>query len=76
MNEQIDQISGNSDISQLQFSKNRVTVLSFPGPEADDKKGSHKYVTEKNLIVYEKYDRHGKLTSIVPWSHKPIDKRA
>jgi hypothetical protein len=75
MNEQINQISGNSDISQHQFSKNRVPGLSFPGPEAD-KKGSHKYVIEKNLIVYEKYDRHGKLISKVPWSHKPIDKRA
>ena len=76
MNEQIDQISGNSDISQHQFSINRVPVLSFPGREADDKKGSHKYVIEKKLIVYEKYDRHGKLISKVPWSHKPIDKKA
>ena len=76
MNEQIDQISGNSDISQHQFSIHRAPVFSLPGPEADDKKGSHKYVIKNNLIVYEKYDRHGKLISKVPWSHKPIDKKA
>lgn len=74
MNEQIDQISGNSDISQHQFSKNGVPVLSFPGREAD-KKGSHKYVIGKNLIVYEKYDRHGNLINRIPLAPQAFDEK-
>ena len=76
MNEPIGQIFGNSDISQHQFYNNSVSVRSLTEPEADNKKGSHKYVIENNLIVYEKYNRHGKLVSRVPWSYRPIDKEA
>jgi hypothetical protein len=45
-------------------------------PQVDNNKTSHKYTTENNLIVYEKYDRHGKLISRIPWSSKPIDEQA
>ena len=76
MNHPIEQIFGNSDFSQLQFLNNSVPLRSLIEPEEDNKKGSHKYVIENNLIVYEKYDRHGKLIFRVPWSHRPIDKRA
>lgn len=76
MNEPIDQIPGNSDFFHHQFFNNGVSVRSFIEPEADSKKGSHKYVIENNLVVYEQYDGQGKLISRVPWSHKPIDKRA
>ena len=76
MNEPIEQISGNSDFSQHQSFNSSVSVRSLTEPEEDNKKGSHKYLIENNLIVYERYDVHGKLISRVPWSHKPIDKRA
>jgi hypothetical protein len=76
MNEPIGQIFGNSDISQHQFFNNSVSVRSLTEPEADNKKVSHKYVIKNNLIVYEKYDRHGKLVASVPWSYRPIDKQA
>lgn len=76
MNEPIEHISGNSDFSKRQFSKNREPVRSLPEPEADNRKGSHKYVIESNLIMYELYDCHGKLISRVPWPHRPIDREA
>ena len=73
MNEPIEQISGNSDFSQHQSFNSSVSVRSLTEQEEDNKKGSHKYVIENNLIVYEKYDRHGKIVSKVPWSPQPLN---
>lgn len=41
-----------------------------------EKKATSKYVVEDNRIVYEKYDRHGKLIIKVPWNNEPIDVNA
>mgnify|MGYP000602972743 CR=1 FL=1 len=76
MNEPIGQILGNSEISRHHFFNDSVSVRALTEPEAVNREGSHKYVVEGNLVVYELYDRHGKLISRVPWSHRPIDKRA
>ena len=75
MNEPIGQIFGNSDISQHQFFNNSVSVRSLTEPEADNKKVSHKYVIENNLIVYEKYDRHGNLINRIPLAPQAFDEK-
>ena len=58
------------------ISQNSLTVGSLTDPQIDNKKTSHKYIIENKSIVYEKYDRHGKLIFRVPWSLKPIDEKA
>jgi hypothetical protein len=42
----------------------------------DISKTSSKYILEKNKIVFERYDRNGKLISRVPWTVKPISAKA
>jgi len=37
---------------------------------------SSKYILDGNKIVFERYDRHGKLISRVPWTVKPIIAKA
>jgi hypothetical protein len=37
---------------------------------------SSKYIVENHKIVFERYDRHGKLISRVPWSADPINEKA
>jgi hypothetical protein len=76
MNQPINQIVGILNTTFHQMFQNRVPVGSLTDPQVDNKKSSHKYTIENNLIVYEKYDRHGKLISRVPWSYRPIDKEA
>ena len=57
--------------------QNRVTGGSSAKPQINenihDKSSSSKYVVEDNRIVYEKYDRHGKLICKIPWIRKPVD---
>ena len=76
MNEPIYQIFGYLNNTLHQSFKNIVPVRSLTDPQVDNKKSSHKYIIENNLIVYKKYDRHGKLITKVPWSHEPIAKKA
>ncbi len=76
MNEPIYQIAGILDTTLHQMFQNSVPVSSLTDPQVDNIKTSHKYIIENNLIVYEKYDRHGKLVFRVPWSPKPIDEKA
>lgn len=44
--------------------------------KGDIAKISPKYILENNKIVFERYDRHGKLISRVPWAAHPISKKA
>ena len=76
MTESIYQIVGILNTTLHQLFQNRVSVFSLTDPQVDNKKTSHKYIIENNLIVFEKYDRHGKLIFRVPWSPKPIDEKA
>jgi hypothetical protein len=39
-------------------------------------KTSSKYIVENNKIVFERYDRYGKLISSIPWSAHPISEKA
>ena len=75
MNEPINQIVGILNTTLHQMYQNRVPVSSLADPQIDHNKTSHKYIIENNLIVYEKYDRYGKLISQVQWSPKPIDEK-
>ena len=57
--------------------QNRKIGGSFAKPQTgesiQDRSSSSKYVIEDNRIVYEKYDRHGKLICKIPWIKKPLD---
>ncbi len=76
MNEPIYQIAGILNTTLHQMFQNRVPVSSLTDSQVDNIKTSHKYIIENNLIVYEKYDRYGKLVSRVPWSPIAIDEKA
>ena len=73
MSEPIDQIVGVLNNISHQTFQNRVFPSSLADSKVNNQKTSHKYRMENNLILYEKYDRNGKLISRVPWSPKPID---
>ena len=57
--------------------QNRVTGRSSANPQTpesiQEKSSSSKYVFEDNRIVYEKYDRHGKLILKIQFIRKPFD---
>ena len=76
MNEPVYQILGISSANFHQMFQSRVLVSSLTDPQVDNKKTSHEYLIENNFIIYEKYDRHGKLIFKVPWSFKSIDEEA
>jgi hypothetical protein len=76
MNESINQIVGILNTNFHQMFQTRVSVGPLNDSQIDSKKASHKYIIENKSIVYEKYDRHGKLISRVPWSRKPIGEKA
>ena len=42
----------------------------------DIPKSSSKYILEKNKIVFERYDRNGKLISRVPWTANRVIAKA
>jgi hypothetical protein len=76
MYEPNNQIVGILNSTFHQMPQNRVPAGSLTDPQVDNKKTSHKYTIENDLIVYEKYDRHGKLISRVPWSPNPVAEKA
>jgi hypothetical protein len=57
------------------MNQNRVPVCSLNDLQEENKETSHKFIIENNLIVYEKYDRYGKVISRVPWLPKTIDEK-
>ena len=75
MNEPINQIVGVLNNTLHQLSQNGEPRSSLTDSKVIDQETAHKYRIENNLIVYEKYDRYGKLISKVPWSPKPIDEK-
>jgi hypothetical protein len=76
MNESINQIVGILNTTLPPMFQNRASVGPLNDSQIESKKSSHKYIIENKSIVYEKYDRTGKLISRVPWSLKPIDTKA
>ena len=76
MSEPVYQIVGIFNTIFYPMFQSRLPVRALTDPQVEIKKTSHKYLIENNLIVYEKYDRHGKLISRVPWLLNPIDEKA
>ena len=76
MNESIYQIVGILNNTLYKIFQNGVSSGPLNDSQIDSKKSSHKYIIENKSIAYEKYDRHGKLISRVPWSLKPIDEKS
>ncbi|MDH3883925.1 MAG: hypothetical protein OET63_06915 [Desulfobacterales bacterium] len=75
MNAHINHIVGILNTTLHQMYQNRVPLGSLNHLQEENKKTSHKFIIENNLIVYEKYDRYGKLISRVPWLPKTIDEK-
>jgi hypothetical protein len=48
---------------------------SGSGVRKDDAETSSKFILENNTIVFEKYDRQGKLISRVPWTAKSVNEK-
>jgi len=59
-----------------------TTVRSIPaersgvGHRKDMPETSSKYILDDNKIVFERYDRNGKLISRVPWTTHSISEKA
>jgi len=70
---QIDNVLGAASYQRLQ-PKSAVEPAS--GANKDTAQTSSRYIIVDNSIVYERYDRHGKLISRVPWTAHPIDEKA
>ena len=75
MNVHINHIVGILNTTLHQMYQNRVPLGSLNDLQEENKESSHKFIIENNLIVYEKYDRYGKLISRVPWLPKTIDEK-
>ena len=76
MSEQIDQISPTLSSGNYQFFRNRLYVHSDSGEGKGTQQSSSKYIVNNNSIVYERYDRYGKIIYKVPWSAHPIDEKS
>ena len=72
----IDQI--NNIISPGSCQKITGGSAERPGPKTKGNipKTSSKYIVEKNKVVFERYDRYGKLIFRVPWAARSISKKA
>jgi hypothetical protein len=55
--------------------QNRIPVSSLNDPQEYNQQALPKFTIENDVIVYEKYDRYGKLISRVPWLPKTIDEK-
>ena len=76
MSEQINQISPILSSGNYQLFQNRPYVHSGSGEDKGTKQSSSKYIVNNNSIVYERYDRYGKIIYEVPWSAHPIDEKS
>ena len=55
---------------------NRAVENSGKDEKENSSQGTSKFVIEDKTILYERYDRYGKLISRVPWSAKTISENA
>ena len=76
MNEPINHIFGVFNNNLHQIFQSKALQDSLTDSKANNQDTLHKYRIKNNLIVYEKYDRHGMLISTVPCSPKAIDEKA
>ena len=69
-------------IGNIKFPGNYKPDQSIPvkrngsGENMDISKTSSKYILDGNKIVFERYDRNGKLISRVPWTAHRVSEEA
>ena len=76
MGEPINQVK--NIINPGSYQKITVGQTQRPGPKTKGTipKTSSKYIVENNKIVFERYDRYGKLIFRVPWAAGSISEKA
>ena len=70
-------------IGDITSSGSYKTLTNKPAERSDSdvrkdisETSSSKYIIENNKIVFERYDRQGKLITRVPWSANAINEKA
>ena len=76
MNGTISQINNIIVPGSYQMMPDTSVVRTISEDRRFNARTSSKYTVENNKIVFERYDRHGKLISRVPWSAHPINEKA
>jgi hypothetical protein len=76
MNGPIDQINNIMGSSIYHAPAGRAAKSQASSIKTDIVKNSSKYIVENKKIVFERYDRYGKLISRIPWSAHPISEKA
>ena len=76
MNETISQINNIIVPGSYQTMPDTLAERTISEDRRFNARTSSKYTVENKKIVFERYDRHGKLISRVPWSAHPIDEKA
>ena len=76
MNELINHIENIASAGSYQTPKNMPVEHNDSNVKRDIAKTSSKYILEKNKIVFERYDRKGKMISRVPWTANRVSAKA
>ena len=72
----IDHINDISSSGSCQISPATHAERSGSELKRDKSIVKSKYVIENNMIIYEQYDRYGRLISRVPWTTNSISEKA
>jgi len=76
MNELINHIGNIASPGSYKPVQSITTDRSGLGGQRDIAKTLSKYILENNKIVFERYDRNGKLISRVPWTANKVSAKA
>ena len=76
MSETVNPIGSVLDSNSYHAPPKKSIAPSAASGEKAKMQTSSKYIIEDKSLVYERYDRHGKLISRVPWTVHPIDEKA
>ena len=76
MSESVNPINNIISSATYQTLQNRSKVQAGLDEAKNYKQTSSKYIIDDHQIVYEQYDRYGKLISRVPWTADPISEKA
>ena len=76
MNELINHIENIANPGSCKPPSSVHTERSGFDDRRDISKTTSKYILEKNKIVFERYDRNGKLISRVPWTAHRVTEKA
>ena len=73
MNEPMNEISHILSYGNCWLDQNRLHKHTGCGEHKGTKQTSSKYIVDNNSVVYEQYDRYGKVILTVPWSARLVD---